>query len=203
MSALQKVDSLPLLKPNVGIPTGVEVIDDFLLWKGIPKGEISIFQSQYSSNATALWRHMMDHLLKEKRKVFWLQSFNSSDLNVSTLRDLIKNAFFEVLAITLVDLEIFKNDIPKIIELAEKYNVSVVLICSPISKSYYSYFNLIVDCDFDFFTIRKALFRPTPFHIHSSSLNFSLGALTSDTPLQQLNPLHLWQHRKPDWMSQC
>lgn len=203
MSVAKCLNTLESLKPLNGIPTGIEVIDDFLVWRGIPKGEISIFQSQFAESANSIWRHMMDHLLKEKRKVFWLQSFSSSDLNFKVLQDLIKNSFFEVLTITTTDHHFLREDLIKVKQLAHQHQVSIVILCDHIDRNLYPFFSLILDCDFDFFTVRKALYRPTPFHIHSSLLNINFFAESREGLNQPSNPLKLWHQKRPEWLSQC
>lgn len=43
------------LRPCQGLCTGVDVIDDFLFWRGLPKGDLSLLLGQPGSGTTTLW----------------------------------------------------------------------------------------------------------------------------------------------------
>ena len=61
--ALPELANIPFvsaenLQPPAGVPTGVNTLDDFLLWKGVPKGDLTLFQGSPGTGATSLWVSM-------------------------------------------------------------------------------------------------------------------------------------------------
>ena len=46
---------LQQLRPPAGVATGVDVIDDFLLWRGLPKGDLTLLSGKPGAGATSLW----------------------------------------------------------------------------------------------------------------------------------------------------
>lgn len=71
------------LTPPEGIPTGWEPLDQYLLWRGIPKGELSLFSGRPGTGATSLWIRTAKYVVAEKKWVAWVNS--SSHLLPSTL----------------------------------------------------------------------------------------------------------------------
>jgi hypothetical protein len=60
------------LSHKPGLPTGLEEIDQFLLWKGLPKGEISLFYGLPGHGATSLWMNTAQRALSSRQWVAWL-----------------------------------------------------------------------------------------------------------------------------------
>lgn len=68
-----------------GIATGLSELDQFLMWKGLPKGALTLFQGAPGFGATALWTQSAAQVTQVGRWCAWL-SHSHSQLNPWTLQ---------------------------------------------------------------------------------------------------------------------
>lgn len=192
------------VKSPDGAPTGISLFDDFLIWKGLPKGELSLLSGRLGSGASSLWltaaacahragkwtawinsdSNLLPSALKQKeidfskflvvnkpqelRKLFWL------------VQELVTSSLFELIA---CPAEGFKShQLKKLKTLARTHHVALVMILTSSEVTNRSQlrqnqlllsdsiFSLVVECSRDFFVIKRALHRPTPFFIQGSQI---------------------------------
>jgi recombination protein RecA len=184
-----KLLSVDQLRPPEGLPTGISTFDNFLLWKGIPKGEISLLYGHPGTGCTSLWLSTARQIHAQKKWVAWVNSDwellpshlvqKGLDLNrllvvqkptdksqmFYILQELITSSLFEMVGchLQLMDLKI--HQLNKLKKLASLHKVALVIISSTRRLRNHPLFSLIIDFQKDFLTVRRALHRPTPFHI--------------------------------------
>lgn len=189
-----QLKSLDQLKPPEGVATGLDILDDFLLWGGIPKGELSLFLGKAGSGATSLWLQSVRRLHTEDKWAAWINSDwklmpaaliarqinlnrllvvnkpQDSNLLYWTLQELIASSLFEVIGCHLPE-SLFKNhQLQKLRHLARKHNVAIVLVSHAKGWKLNPIFSLVIECAHDFFTVRRASHRPTPFVMSASQV---------------------------------
>ena len=180
---------LEQLRPPEGLRTGVDAFDDFLLWRGIPKGELTLLHGKPGSGATSLWLKMAAQIHKERKWVAWVNSDwelmpshleqqgmaldrtfvvrkpeDSSSL-FWILQELISSSLFETVGCHLTEGSLKIHQLQKLKKLAKTNNVAFVIVSHAKLWSQNPIFSLVVDCQREFFTIKKASHRPTPFTI--------------------------------------
>lgn len=180
---------LDQLRPPEGLKTGVDAFDDFLLWRGIPKGELSLFHGKPGSGATSLWLKMAAQVHKEKKWVAWVNSdwelmpshLEQQGLSLERtlvvrkpedssglfwiLQELISSSLFETVGCHLTEGSLKIHQLQKLKKLAKTHNVAFVIVSHAKLWSQNPIFALVIDCQRDFFTVKRALHRPTPFSI--------------------------------------
>ncbi|MGE0633412.1 MAG: DnaB-like helicase C-terminal domain-containing protein [Pseudobdellovibrionaceae bacterium] len=62
------------LTPPEGLATGHAPLDQFLLWKGLPKGELSCLMGRPGTGATTLWIQTAQKTIEQKKWVAWINS---------------------------------------------------------------------------------------------------------------------------------
>jgi recombination protein RecA len=184
--------SLEQLRPPAGLPTGLDVFDDFLLWRGIPKGDLTLLNGKPGAGATSLWIHTAQKIHEQNKWVAWINSdwellpsyllhkkINLKRLLVVKkpkessqmfwiLQELITSSLFEMVGCHLPETFLKNHQLQKLKKLARLHQVALVIICHAKHWSSNPIFSLVIDCARDFFTIRRALHRPTPFSIQGS-----------------------------------
>lgn len=60
------------LRRPEGIPTGLENLDQFLFWNGIPKGALTSLTGDLGLGATSLWLGSAMHVTRQGRWVAWV-----------------------------------------------------------------------------------------------------------------------------------
>ncbi len=182
------------LAPPAGIPTGVSTFDDFLLWKGIPKGELSLFQGAPGTGATSLWIQLTQKAHEKDQWVAWVNGgpslfpahLKSRKINLKRLlvvkepheveklfwmlQELITSSLFEVVGCQLKDMFLKNHQLQKLKKLCRFHKVALVFICQQPSRFINPLFSLIIQFQRDFITIQRALHRPTPFSIAGSTV---------------------------------
>jgi len=190
-----KLKSLDQLRPPTGLPTGIPVFDDFLLWQGIPQGELSLLHGRPGAGASSLlWIETAKKIQQEKKRVAWVNSewellpsslekkgIDLSRLRVVkkpeknsqlfwTLQELISSSLFELIGCHLPEGGLKLHQLQKLKKLARVHKVAFMIISHTKRWVQDQIFSLVIDCQRDFFTVRRALHRPTPFHISVSQL---------------------------------
>ncbi|RYZ76193.1 MAG: hypothetical protein EOP05_05720 [Proteobacteria bacterium] len=55
-----------------GVATGLEALDRFLFWNGIPKGALTLFNGSLGTGATSLWLEAAHRMVKAGKWVAWI-----------------------------------------------------------------------------------------------------------------------------------
>ncbi len=186
------------LQPKLGLKTGLEKIDSFLLWQGLPLGELSLFQGLPGCGSTSLWTQCLSQVHKNNKWAAWIN--NDCDLfpahlqhlqvdlkkllvvkNPSSdnqlfwlLQELISSELFELIGCTLNSLSLKKHQLQKLKRLCKTYQVSLVFINQKPINQVDPLFALCIDFNKDGLIIQRALHRPTPFSIKGNLVHASL-----------------------------
>ncbi len=194
------------LKPPAGLETGVDVIDDFLLWRGFPKGDLTLLSGAPGTGATSLWLQTAARVQAQKKWVAWVNSdwellpssLVHKHLNLQKLlvvrkpaensqlfwilQEMISSSLFEMIGCHLAEDSLKNHQLHKLKKLARTHQVALVFISyspRPVSASLFS---LVIDCQGDFYTIKRAAHRPTPFTIPGGLVHADLmSQLTTDS----------------------
>ncbi len=194
------------LKPPQGLKTGVDVIDDFLLWKGFPKGDLTLLCGKPGTGATSLWLQTAVQVQKEKKWVAWINSdwelfptaAITKNINLEKLlvvkkpedsaqlfwilQEMMSSGLFEMIGCHLLEGHFKNHQLQKLKKLARTHNVGLVLMTHSKSWVNHASFSLVIDCQGDFYTIRRASHRPTPFTIPGGLIHADLmSQLTANT----------------------
>ncbi|QLY25825.1 recA protein [Bdellovibrio sp. KM01] len=180
------------LQPPPGVPTGVSTLDDFLLWKGIPKGDLSLFQGSPGTGATSLWVSMTQKAHEDNKWVAWVNGgtqllpahLTSRKINLKkllvvkepkeaeqlfwVLQELVTSSLFEVIGCELKEMFFKNHQLQKLKKLCRFHKVALIFVCHKVSKFVNPLFSLIIQFQRDFITIQRALHRPTPFTVAGS-----------------------------------
>ncbi|WP_413576742.1 recA protein [Bdellovibrio sp. HCB290] len=180
------------LQPPPGVPTGVSTLDDFLLWKGIPKGDLSLFQGSPGTGATSLWVSMTQKAHEDNKWVAWVNGgtqllpahLMSRKINLKkllvvkepkeaeqlfwVLQELVTSSLFEVIGCELKEMFFKNHQLQKLKKLCRFHKVALIFVCHKVSKFVNPLFSLIIQFQRDFITIQRALHRPTPFTVAGS-----------------------------------
>ncbi|WP_413583296.1 recA protein [Bdellovibrio sp. HCB288] len=182
------------LQPPPGVPTGVSTLDDFLLWKGIPKGDLSLFQGSPGTGATSLWVSMTQKAHEDNKWVAWVNGgtqllpahLMSRKINLKkllvvkepkeaeqlfwVLQELVTSSLFEVIGCELKEMFFKNHQLQKLKKLCRFHKVALIFVCHKVSKFVNPLFSLIIQFQRDFITIQRALHRPTPFTVAGSMI---------------------------------
>ena len=74
ISQIVPAQNLENLRRPDGIATGIRVFDDFFLWKGFPKGDISLLHGRPGMGSTSLWLSAAAQVHKTNKWVAWINS---------------------------------------------------------------------------------------------------------------------------------
>lgn len=183
------------LAPPAGVPTGISTFDDFLLWKGVPKGELTLFQGSPGTGATSLWIQLTQKAHEKDQWVAWVNSgqnlfpthLASRKINLKRLlvvkepseqeqlfwilQELITSSLFEVVGCQLKEMFLKNHQLQKLKKLCRFHKVALVFISQRPSRFINPLFSLIIQFQRDFVTVLRALHRPTPFNISGSLIH--------------------------------
>jgi hypothetical protein len=194
------------LRPPAGIETGISVIDDFLLWRGFPKGDLTLLSGEPGTGATSLWLQTAARVQAQKKWVAWINSdwellpsalvhkqMNLQKLLVVRkpadnaqlfwiLQEMISSSLFEMIGCHLPEGSLKNHQLHKLKKLARTHQVALVFVSYSARSFSSSMFSLIIDCQGDFYTIKRAAHRPTPFTIPGGLVHADLmSQLTTDS----------------------
>lgn len=183
------------VKPPDGVPTGVAVIDNFLLWQGLPQGDLSLFQGFPGTGATSLWIQTLRQVHSENKWAAWVNSetqifpahLQSQGVNLKkllvlkepqekeqlfwVLQELITSSLFEVIGCNLKEMFLKNHQLQKLKRLCRLHKVALVLVNPEPLKFVNPLFSLSILFQRDFVTVQRALHRPTPFKISGSMIH--------------------------------
>lgn len=197
------------LQPPAGLPMGVSVLDNFLLWKGVPQGDLSLFQGLPGTGATSSWIRIVQNVHTQNRWAAWIngdtQLFPTNlihnNLNLKRLlvvqepqekeqlfwilQELITSSLFEVIGCNLKEIFLKNHQLQKLKRLSRLHKVALIFINQKPTKFINPLFSLIINFQKDFITVQRALHRPTPFNISRSLIhaNFMSQLKNSTTKL--------------------
>ncbi|MGZ3772911.1 MAG: recA protein [Pseudobdellovibrionaceae bacterium] len=179
------------LQPPPGLPVGISVLDNFLLWKGLPQGDLSLLQGLPGTGATSLWVRIVQNVHTQNKWAAWIngdtQLFPSYlahyNLNLKKLlvvkeprekeqlfwllQELITSSLFEVIGCNLKEISLKNHQLQKLKRLCRLHKVALVFVNQKTTKFINPLFSLIIHFQRDFITVQRALHRPTPFNIHT------------------------------------
>jgi len=174
-----------------GCPTGVASFDNFLLWKGFPKGALSLFNGEVGLGATHLWLQAAAQLTHAGKWAAWVNG-GDSQLNGAAVKKLKLDkmlwvsapvdmkqklwALQEICSLCLFDLvgcdlesDFLKTgQLLKLKKIALRYQVALVLF-SRTQKSH-PFFSLAIEMTSKNLNVVRALHRPTPYLIERREL---------------------------------
>lgn len=180
---------LQQLRPPAGVATGVDVIDDFLLWRGLPKGDLTLLSGKPGAGATSLWIQTAAKVQTEKKWAAWINSdweLMPSALTHKKMRldkllvvskpkensqlfwilqEMISSTLFDIIGLHVEEGGLKNHQLQKLKKLARTHQVALVMISHAKNWATNPLFSLVIDCQSDFFTIKRAAHRPTPFTI--------------------------------------
>lgn len=198
--ALPELNNIPFvtaeqLQPPPGLATGVRVVDDFLLWRGIPQGDLSLFQGLPGTGATSLWVRLVQQVHSQNKWAAWINGdsqifpahLSSQKVNLKKLlvvkeprekeqlfwllQELITSSLFEVIGCNLKEVSLKNHQLQKLKRLCRLHKVALIFVNQKVSKFVNPLFSLIIHFQRDFITIQRALHRPTPFNIAGSMVH--------------------------------
>ena len=201
---------LEQLRPPAGVATGVDVIDDFLLWKGFPKGDLSLIAGHPGTGATSLWMSAAAQAQKQKKWVAWINSdcelmpsaLLSKDVQLNKLlvvkkpsetsqlfwilQEMISSTLFEMIGCHINENSLRSHQLQKLKKLARTYNVALVFVTHSAKMKLSSVYSLMIECQGDYFVIKRAAHRPTPFTIPGGLVHADLMSQLTTEPRKLL-----------------
>ena len=194
LSSLVPLQSLDNLRQPEGIATGLSVFDDFFLWKGFPKGDLTLLHGRPGTGSTSLWLSAASQVHKLNKWVAWINSDwelmpsphlqkklllnrllvvkKPKDLSQMfwVLQEMITSSLFEMIGCHLPQSFLKNHQLQKLKKLARLHAVALVFVSHVKNLVMNPLFSLVIDCHRDFFTVQRALHRPTPFTISGSMI---------------------------------
>lgn len=194
------------VSPPEGLPTGIDSIDSYLLWGGLPKGDLSLIHGKPGTGATSValsairevqkkgkwaawinsdWELVPSHLMKKKidlRKLLVVKKPEQDEQLFWILQELITSSLFDLVSFHLREGILKWHQLQKLKKLARAHHVALVVISHADRLVIQPLFSFILDCQKEFMTIRRASHRPVPFTFLGGKIhaNFVLE-LTSNT----------------------
>lgn len=190
----QALTPIEHLRPPEGVSTGIDVLDDFLLWRGLPKGDLSLFLGKPGTGATSLWLQTAKEVQRRQGWAAWVnsewellpnsivqQGVDLKKLLVvkkptdSTqlfwiLQELISSGLFQLVGCHLPQSHLRSHQLQKLKKLARTHQVALAFVCHGSHRLINPLFSFVIECQRDFHTIHRALHRPSPFTIASSMI---------------------------------
>ncbi|MNJ93308.1 recombinase A [compost metagenome] len=183
------------LKPPAGLPTGSSVLDDFLLWRGVPQGDLSLLQGVPGTGATSLWVNLVQKVHEQGKWAAWINGgsqifpahLSHHKINLKKLlvvkepaeneklfwllQELISSSLFEVIGCHLKEMFFKNHQLQKLKRLCRLHKVALIFVNQKPMKFVNPLFSLIIQFQRDFITIQRALHRPTPFNVAGSMIH--------------------------------
>lgn len=200
-------DHLPLVpadqvKAPPGLPTGAKALDEFLLWQGLPLGELSLFQGSCGTGATSLWLRSVAQIHKQQKWAAWINGdeelfpneFLKHEIDLKRLlvvekpvetdklfwllQELISSSLFEVVGCSVNEFFFKNHQLQKLKNLCRRHKVALVFLNHTPMNFISPLLALSILFKRDKITIQRAQHRPTPFSIPGNQIH--------ENPLHQL-----------------
>ncbi|MEN0057694.1 MAG: recA protein [Bdellovibrio sp.] len=183
------------LQPPPGVPTGVPVLDDFLLWKGVPQGDLSLFHGLPGTGATSVWIKLLQGVHQQNKWAAWVSGetllfpshLKARQINLQKLlvvkkpesieqlfwilQELITSSLFEVIGCQFKEFFFKNHQLQKLKRLCRLHKVALIFMNTKGPSFIHPFFSLIIHFQRDFVTVQRALHRPTPFNISGSMIH--------------------------------
>lgn len=181
------------IKSPEGLPTGVRSLDEFLLWKGIPKGALSYFSGQKGLGSTSLWTQAALQITQQKKKVawvedettvlnpwhlrlqgvhldqlFWVSDPHTLKQRLWVLQELCHLDLFEMIACSIGREFLKDHQLLKLKRLAQRHHTAIVFLSQRAWT--HPYLALSLNFQKDHLLVLRALHRPTPHPIERREL---------------------------------
>lgn len=192
------------LRVPQGVPTGIAALDNFLFWKGLPKGALSLMSGTLGTGATSTWIEAAAQVLRQNRWVAWvnhdvplfplplyhrglnlerlvsIESPGSPEKLFWLLQELMSSSLFELIGCDLGQMSLKEHQLRKLQAQARSAHIALVFLSQrkPPRGSSASIFSLILCFEKKRLVIARALHRPTP---HSLSRSLSHARFTLHT----------------------
>lgn len=175
------------VQASPGCPTGIHALDGFLLWRGFPKGALSLLTGEVGMGATRIWLQAAARVTNDGRWAAWVNG-NEGELNGATvgkklnlerlfcvgepvdlpqtlwaLQELSSLCLFDLIGCDLGRRRLRTGQILKLKRIAQRYQVALVLF-SRVQESH-PFFSLAMQLDKNSISVVRALHRPTPHHL--------------------------------------
>lgn len=169
-----------------GWPTGIKKVDEYLIWKGIPKGSLTLLTGKRGQGATSAWVEAAMNVVSQGKWVAWVSneaqlfpiSLKQRNINLNKLliveapkesekllwllQELMSSTIFDLIGCDLEEIKLREHQLQKLKTQARTVQTSVVLLSenSKLRKS--SLYSLILNFKRNEILIERALHRPTP-----------------------------------------
>ncbi len=170
------------------VPTGCPPLDQFFLWSGWPKGEVSLIYGSEGLGPTALWLKALPPLTQRQLWAAWVSPQHlklcpwglfQKDCDLSKIfvveghrhnpkqwlwimGELLSTSLFEIIGCHWDHLSPPHSQIQKLRKLAQRYQCSIVILSQqqqPLKSPFYA---TILRTQGPLVEIERALHRPTP-----------------------------------------
>jgi hypothetical protein len=182
------------LKTPKGLKTGITLLDQFLLWQGLPLGEVSLLHGAAGTGATSLWAETCKFAQQEGGWAAWVNSslqlhpqfLRKRQINLNQLlvvdkpadntqmfwilQELISSQLFTLIGCHWPKEPLKIHQLQKLKKLARQYQVALVFVSESELKPLHANLSLVVKCERDFFTVERAQHRLTPFTTSNQSI---------------------------------
>jgi recombination protein RecA len=173
------------LLPPEGLSTGHSSLDQFLLWKGLPKGALSSFSGEWGQGTTSLWMQTAAPLTKNSKHVayiapadtalnpwglkrlgvclnrlFWISPPQNLKQKLWILQELCSLDLFEMIGCPLGGDFLKDHHLLKLKRLARRHKTAVVFLSR--KPWTHSYLSLSLHLQENNLSVLRALHRPTP-----------------------------------------
>jgi recombination protein RecA len=208
-----------------GWSTGLKELDQFLIWKGLPKNALSLFIGPLGLGATSFWTEAAAQVTAQKKWAAWIGSEAelcplplqqkkidlSRVLNVKNpndekkllwlLQELMSCGLFELIGCDLNINGLREHQLRKLQNLARKMKTSLLFCTQNETARRSSVFSLILYLKKNEILIERALHRPSPHLIarrlsYDSFTRFSTERLQTEIIFERLEPANSVLNRK-------
>lgn len=195
------------VQPPQGLATGIQGLDEFLLWKGLPKGDLSLIWGEAGFGGVSLWKNAARRLHSQNKWCAWMNSEwslfpsatfvdglrwdrlivmdrpESEENFFWLLQEMISSGLFDLIGCHVSSLSLKTHQLMKLKRLARAGQVTLVFLTT--TKPFvHPLWSLILECRKDSLMVHRALHRPSQHLLE--------GVLREARPLSAL-----FQGRRP------
>lgn len=176
------------VRPPEGLATGLASFDEALLWKGLPKGEITLISSAPGLGGSTLWLQAAEVLHRGGKWAAWVNSewqlHPSPELRSRLrwdrllvvknprdagrlfwiLQEMISSCLFDLIGCHLPHFLFKTHQLMKLKNLARLHKVALVFVTTGRPRLH-PLFALVLECGERGLLVLRALHRPAPFQL--------------------------------------
>lgn len=182
------------VEPPPGVASGWPQLDRFLLWKGFPKGALTLMVSE-GGGATTLWNRSAAAVTKNGQWCAWVNepaaeltpwSLRREGVDLSkllyvspptderqllwVLQELVSLSLFEMIGCDLGHWDLKEHQILKLKRMALRYQTAIVFIARAPPRRLSSFYSLILHFQKAQVCVARALHRLTPHRLERKDL---------------------------------